>query len=377
MIININDQAGLLLNRPEFKNLKKIIGVRNKMKKLFSIICLSLVLILFSYQAKAVDNVVYGSSAGDFEKIGASGSQFLKIGVGARANAMGGAYTGVANDITSIFWNPAGLADVKGLGANFSYTQWFADFSHNFAAVAAPLGESFTVAAHAISFSSDPIPITTMEEQQGTGSKYTVSDVEVGLSFSGYLTDQFSFGITAKYIQNSFASLSSDGIAFDVGTKYYTGIQGITLGFAIFNLGTTMQYMGQDLRTTKQLFTSLDASPLDAEYLSSSYNIPLIFRAGLSSEIINIEDEHKLLVAADFFTYSDVPEQFALGAEYTWHNLLSLRAGYLLGQDSFGFSGGAGIQYIGGGFNGSVNYSISPLEDFTTVHRISIGMKMD
>ncbi|MCL5992331.1 MAG: PorV/PorQ family protein, partial [Bacteroidetes bacterium] len=317
---------------------------------------------------------VSGASGGKYVKVGAAGAQFLKIGIGARANAMGGAYSAVCNDLTSMYWNPAGLADIKAIGANFSYTQWFAGFGLNYGAIALPIGENFTTAFYALSFSSDRIKLTTMDQQNGLGS-YTWSDIAVGATLAGYLTDQFSFGFTFKYIQTAFTGLNASGIAFDIGTMYNTGIQGIKLGFSINNLGTEQKFSGQDLQTTKKLIEQAYASPIDAQYLANSYTIPLAFRAGATTDIISDED-NRLLAEIDFIAMSDVSEQFALGAEYTWNNLLSIRGGYLIGQDQLGLSGGVGVNYIGGGFKGQIDYSINPTRNFGLVNRISIGMAL-
>ena len=345
------------------------------MRKIFNITTLALLICFLALPATAEDNIS-GSSAGEFLKVGAAGSQFLKIGVGARANGMAGAYTATTNDLTSLYWNPAGLADVKAMSGDFHYTQWFAGFSHSFAAMSMPIGETFTVAASLMSFDSDRIPVTTMSQPEGTGSSYVVSDMSVGLSFSGYLTEQFSFGVTGKYVTNSFSSLNSSGFAFDIGTMYETGIQGIKLGFAIFNLGTEMKYEGQDLKSTKKYIEELRAAYWDVSFLANSYQMPMIFRAGITSDIIEVE-EHKLIVSGDFITLSDTPEQFAVGTEYTWNKILSLRAGYLFGHDQLGLSGGFGINYFTGGVKGQIDYSITPTSDIGLINRLSISVGLD
>ncbi len=344
-------------------------------KRIFSTILV--LMIGFSViNLEAVEEQSYGSSAGGFEKVGASGAQFLKVPTGARATGMGGAYSSVANDLTSIFWNPAGLADVNAIAANFSYTQWFADFNHSFAAFSLPFGDQFTMALSLVSLSSGEIPVTTINKPEGDGSYYQVQDVSVGFTFSGYLTDQFSFGLTGKYIRTGFASVASSGISFDIGTMYQTGIQGIKLGFAIMNLGTEQTLEGSDLGTTLKIHENLNASPLDAKYDASSFGLPLAFRAGITSDIIETE-EHHLIAAGDFTTFSDVPEQFALGSEYTWNDIFSVRAGYVFGSDAAGFSWGAGINYLGGGFNGQINYSMNPMQFFGLVNRLSVAISMD
>lgn len=340
------------------------------MKRL--ILTVVLIGIITYFKAFSIGGAISGSTTGEtFVKVGAAGSQFLKIPIGARANGLAGAYSSVSNDLTSIFWNPAGLADVKYISADFSYTQWFAGFKHSFGAFALPVGRNFTAAIALVALNSGNIEITTLEKPNGTGLSYQVNDVALSFTFSGYLTDQFSFGLTAKYVNNSISNLSSTGIAFDVGTMYETGIQGIRLGFSIHNLGIKQAYSGQDLNTSKKLYEALNAAPLDIAYISNSYSLPLIFRAGLSSEVWKVED-HKLIVAGDFITLSDTPEHFALGAEYIFKDFLALRAGYQFGTDVFGLSGGVGLKYFAGGFEGEFDYSITPTKNIGLVNRLSI-----
>ncbi len=338
------------------------------MKKLLYILFIGLGLSIFT--ANAADNIT-GSSKGEFLKVGAAGSQFLKMPVGARGTAIG-AYTSMANDISAMYWNPAGLADVKRMSFEGHYTQWFAGFKHIYAGFATPITEQFTLGFNITSFQSDDIAITTLQNQEGTGHHYRVSDIAGGLSFAGYLTNDFSFGINAKYVFNGFSSLSASGIAFDIGTLYNTGIQGIKLGFSMSNLGTKMQYSGQDLRTTAKIIEELRGSPIDAEYISSTYSMPLIFRAGISSEVWKDED-NSVTAAFDFTTLSDTPEQYTLGAEYKFQDLINVRGGYVFGQDQFGLSGGIGLNWdTGSGFKAGFDYSIAPTKDLGLVNRLSI-----
>lgn len=345
------------------------------MKKLLILILSITLAVSSSMNLSAVDNV-YSSSGGEFLKVGAAGAQFLKIGAGARANSMGTAGTSTLNDLTCLTWNPAGIADVNTMQGHFSYTQWFADYSHSFAAVSAPISEDFTAAFHLISFGTSNVEITTLVNPEGTGTSYNINDVVLGASFGGRLTDQFTFGITAKYVTQAFADLNSSGFAFDIGTLYKTGIQGITLGFSIMNLGTQMGYSGQDLNLTAKRVVELSGSPMDAQFLTSDYSMPLIFRAGLSSDVYK-DDIHKVVAAVDFVTYSDVPEQFGVGFEWTWKELLSVRGGYLMGHDQMGLSGGIGINYLIGDMRGIIDYSINPTKDLGIINRLSISIGME
>ncbi|MCE5305595.1 MAG: PorV/PorQ family protein [Chloroherpetonaceae bacterium] len=344
------------------------------MKKIINFVLFFALTISSTNLAFAIGETTNATSSGGANKTGTAGSQFLKIPIGARGTGMT-AYSSLANDLSSVYWNPAGLAYQRGLAAEFSYLQWFAGYTHNYAAVSYGLGNDYTIAAHLISLSSGDIQVATTANPEGLSAKYQNSDIAAGLSFSGFLTEQFSFGISAKYITNTIYNVSASGIAFDIGTLYDTRFLGIKIGFSIHNLGTETSFSGQSLRDVKKLYSAMDANPMEVEYIANGYSYPLIFRAGLSSNVWK-QDKHSITAAFDFTTFSDVPEEYALGAEYTYSDIVSLRAGYLFGQDQMGFSAGIGIKYDGPGFIGKFDYAISPTFDLGLVNRFTIGLSL-
>lgn len=350
------------------------------MKKILSIICLVAISIFSTsevYAAQDNDGKGVASSAGKVNKVGAAGSSFLKIPIGTRATGMAGANGAAVNDLSCLFWNPAALVNVEGMSAMVEHNTWFANYGLSFAGVSLPLNEQFSVAASIVSLSSGDIEYTDMFNQGGTGTHYTVQDMSAQMTFSGRITDQFSFGVTAKYLNNKIANLSSGGFAFDIGTLYETGIQGIKIGFSIHNFGGEMEYSGQELRTEAPLYNnSLYQSELDAAYLSSTYSAPVIFRAGVSSEIYQ-EGDHEIIAAFDFITHSDIPEQFAFGGEYVWKEFLSFRAGYNFNHDNNGVAFGVGLKYFTGGMSGDFGYSMTPaMEIDQLIHRIGISLNL-
>ncbi|MBL8016044.1 MAG: UPF0164 family protein, partial [Ignavibacteria bacterium] len=66
------------------------------------------------------------------QRAGTSSLQFLKIGAGARATGMGETFIAVSNDITALYWNPAGLMQFEESGVHFSHTEWLVDLNHEF-----------------------------------------------------------------------------------------------------------------------------------------------------------------------------------------------------------------------------------------------------
>ncbi|MBI2794990.1 MAG: PorV/PorQ family protein [Ignavibacteria bacterium] len=343
-------------------------------------------LLIFSVQSHSQ---VVKVTAGELSKVGLSGGQFLKIGVGARAGGMAGAYSGIATDASAIFWNSAGVAFVDGYAVDFSQTFWFAGMSHSFAAGIIPLSDKFRIAASFTAFSSGDVEITTTGQPDGTGGIYNVSDVAFGLTLAGKLTDQFSFGVTGRAINQAFSNLSATGFVFDIGTRYETGFNGVVIGFTVNNLGSQLAYDGADVTRTNQAIKGVDQTAIDMQIQTSSYNVPLSFRAGLGIDMFkgivadapetadDGTDIHQWIVGADFETFSDVREQFAIGTEYTFREFISVRAGYRFGQDQFGASGGIGLKYVTGDFKGKLDYSITPTQTLGLINRVSVAINFE
>ncbi|MCX7930286.1 MAG: PorV/PorQ family protein [Chlorobi bacterium] len=331
-----------------------------------------------------------GSSAGEFRKVGAAGAQFLKIAAGARANGMAGAFSAIANDPTAIFYNNAGIVDISGYMGHFTYTQWFGGYSHNFLAGVVPISDKYRAGLSVTSFTSGPIPFTTVQEENRLNTTYSITDVAIGATVAGQLTEQFSVGVTLKYVQNGIGGMSASGVLADVGTMYR--FRGVRLGFSISNLGPQLQYSGADLNFRTDLLRELQYQQIDASFLVNPYNAPISLRAGLvadmMSEVFGMYDsdpnlgidksrEHRWLMALEFETLSDVPEQLAIGTEYTWNDLVSLRAGYRFNQSIFGLSTGVGIRYIGSGFEGTLDYALQPTSAFGIINRFSLTLRLD
>ena len=137
-----------------------------------------------------------------FPKTGTAGLQFLKLGVDARAIGMGEAYTAVSDDISSVYWNPAGLALSDRNQIMFSHTNWVADIKHEF--LAASRYTYFGTFALSISFlHMDQMDITTEEVFGPTGETFSPYNLALGFTYASQFTDRFAFGMTAKYLREN------------------------------------------------------------------------------------------------------------------------------------------------------------------------------
>ena len=69
---------------------------------------------------------------------GTTAANFLKLGIGPRAIAMGNAQVGLADDVYATYWNPAGLARLESFEAGFVQNQYLQNISEQYLAVAYP-----------------------------------------------------------------------------------------------------------------------------------------------------------------------------------------------------------------------------------------------
>lgn len=327
-------------------------------------------------------NVAYsqtGTTDQGFQKAGSTGSQFLKIGVGARAMAMGGAFGGIGDDITSLYYNPAGIAKLEGTNLGVEYNSWFADLQHSYAALSFPISSDYTFGLSLILLNAGSIEITTIQQPEGTGSTYNVSDLALGFTLAGNITDQFSFGFTLKYIENTIFDLTAQTFAFDAGTVYEGGIKGLKIGFSMSNLGGESNFEGQSLSVlvynASEQEAGINARPLDAQLNNTPYSLPLSFRAGISYNLFANSEEQSLILAGDFVHLNDNPEKFNFGTEYVWNNLLALRGGYQIRYNELGLTLGGGINFDTESFKGSFDYAYADLGILGSANRIGVRLK--
>lgn len=316
----------------------------------------------------------------DVTKVGTSASNFLKIDVGARAAALGGAFVSVANDLSSMYWNPAGLSFNKNLGVQFEHRSLYADMSHNFAGISFLLPDDFVVGISAVYLNSGDIEITTETEWEGTGSYYNVSNMALGVTISRPMTDRLNAGITFKYISESIWRNSANGIAFDFGFIVDTGIYGFNLGMSLTNIGTQMQMKGIDMQFDAESdHTGLITS--DAQLIAEKWELPTSFKVGVSSYLIGKDnvffnsDYSTLLTSVDFINAIDSDLKTHFGLEYAYAGQLFLRAGYKINYDeiSFSFGGGVKVRAMGNSVL-TLDYSYSNYGIIGDVHCFGIAV---
>jgi len=273
----------------------------------------------------------------------------LNIDAGVRGVGMGSAFVSVSDDISSTYWNPAGIARMKGGQAAFSNTRWIADIGLNHAAVAVPLSGIGTLGVSALFLTMDEMERTTPLEPEGTGEMFSAGSYAFALSYGRNLTDRFSIGFNVKYVSERIFHSNAQGFALDVGTLFETQLEGLRIGMSISNYGTKMQLSGRDLLVQKDIDPTVSGNNpnINANLQTEKYDLPLLFRVGMSIDVLKGIGDSNLILSLDALHPNDDVETVNTGVEYVYRRMLSLRAGYksLFSTDSEeGLTFGAGVQ---------------------------------
>lgn len=308
----------------------------------------------------------------EFDNLGTSGAQFLKLDVDARAVAMGGANVAVTRGAMALYYNPAGIANVDQNNLAFSYTDWVADIKYNYLAYARPISGFGTMGIHMAVLTMDEMERTTLEEPDGTGDMFGANSWVVGISNAHQLTNRFSFGVTAKYIREKISDLSSGSIAFDFGTVYYTGFRTLRIAMSTRNFGSDTKYGGTELETTLDQDNDPTTQAVEVRLNTQSHPLPLTFRLGIAYDF-EFGPDSKLLATFDGYNTRDRGQQASIGFEYSWQNRLAVRAGYKIRTDEEGIAAGAGYQFDIPGFGLlGINYAWADLGRLESAHRFSL-----
>ena len=311
-------------------------------------------------------------------KVGTTAANFLTIPVGPRATGMGGAFTAVANDATTAFWNAGGLSRLPRSEFTFAYTEWLVQTKFNWVGLAFKLDEDNAVALFVNQLDYGEEEVTTPESPNGTGERWNAEDIAVGLSYSKNLTDRFSVGGTIKYISQSIWKESATAWAVDVGLLFYTPLDGLNLGMNISNFGTEMRLDGENLLLPADIdpANTGNNANISSKLETDSWPLPLVFAVGLGYDVFN-SAEWRWTVAGDAIVPNNQNTYGNFGTELVWNNVISLRVGYnsLFKDDAEeGLTAGVGLQYDFGSFFAKFDYSYTDFGIFDQISRFSLSV---
>ena len=336
--------------------------------------------------------------------VGTAGAQFLKIGPGARVDGMGSAFSAIADDVTAVYWNPAGISQLEGFNLSDTHTYWIADTRFNYLALATPVDSVNGTLGLSLTLLTMPeMQITTYQQPDGTGLYYDARDSAVSLAYSRQIktksdNTKLFLGINAKYIHQRIHHESAKGVAIDVGTLYHTGWKDLRIGITFSNFGPDMHFSGPGLKTDVSIIGSAQHSedkPIavktkrSAELDTLTFPLPSSFRLGIAFDAIRGSKE-VLTFAIDSHHPNDNTERMHLGVEYVYKDSGSIRAGYklrlgsrkgangksvsLATEDQEGVSLGLGYKTDLNGMEMNFDYAFANFGRLQQAHRVTLGL---
>jgi hypothetical protein len=299
--------------------------------------------------------------------IGSATAQFLEVNLHARNMAMGNALTSLASGASASLINPAGIVDFYGndmakFDTYFSYVKWPADINFGSLNIAYKPGFIGTISINATYVNYGDEIRTTADNPMGEGN-FNISSNSIGLTYARYLTDKFSFGITAKMINEDYDGTSYNQMGYDIGTMYRTGFRNLNIGMSILHFSKEAQFDGK--------YTDYIDKIKMAEGKSSKYEswpLPMTFRTGMSMDAYRTE-KYSVKVAFDMIHTNNSSEKFGLGTELEYLNKFFIRGGYQLNTDIEGLTAGLGAKVSGL----AIDYAFNTMEYFGVRHRFSVG----
>lgn len=340
----------------------------------------------------------------DNTRFGGTSAVFLTLPADARGAALGGSYASLANDISSTFYNPAGLALMGSNQAMFSYTSYIADTRHIAGAVGWSLrGGEFGLGVSVSNFGFSDVPVYTEDAQDGNGETYSVSSTAIGVTGALQFSDRFSAGITGRLVTEQLARATATGFTVDFGTNYHGEVAGRPLraSFIIINYGSSFQHKGPVLNTAVDpIDESMNVEDTPAQLRTSAFEPPTQFRVGVSYDVLAASN-NRLTLLSEFYQPNDADPGVGIGAEWA-ANLSSGLSAALRG--SFNFAGdnrdsdissafetgafasdnddekldglalGAGLGWRSGSFHVGVDYAYRHLGLLPSVNQFSVKL---
>jgi hypothetical protein len=322
---------------------------------------------------------------------GTTTANFLEIDIGSPGTAMGGAYVSVVDDVSSVFWNPAGLTGITGNEVMFIYQPWILDISHVFigAAFNAPNIGTFAASLTLMNYGDEQV--TSISAPDGTGELYSTNEYAMAFSFGRKIVNWFSFGATGKVISSNIWHTKATAAAVDLGVIINTNFlvpnenrqKGLKIGMSISNYGSRMRYDGMDLLNPIDISEDYgNFENVPGIFRTEEWELPLIFRIGFSFHPIATHNQN-LVIAMDALHPNNNSESINIGAEYEFiqHGFVSyfVRGGYkgkYMVDSEYGATFGGGIKMkIAGSQNIKIDYCYKTIGRLGDVHLYTIGFE--
>ena len=283
---------------------------------------------------------------------GTTGVEFLEIPVGARPAGMSEAFTGLADDVHALSYNPAGLALLRQQEMGFVHDAYASGVYHEWAGYVYPsaLG-TFGASANMLFVK----PFDAYDANDQVVGQASAMDSAYQLTYALPFSDTLAFGGSFKRISSRLWNTTAETYAVDGGVLWQP-LPRLRVGGAVLNLGPGLRYV------------------------AVTESLPTMVRVGASWTPFSPDEyRHWITLACDVTKPRESVLAAAGGAEFWYENILALRVGGRTDAGAGpGYTIGAGIYVFRGehkGFELGFDYAFTNSGDFATTQRASMVVK--
>ena len=312
-------------------------------------------------------------------KVATATANWLKIETGVRAIGMGGAFVAAGTGISAVPYNPSGIGFLTNSEAYYSKSKFIAGISHNVLGYGQKLSSQDFIGIHLFYLNSGEMEVTNEFYPNGTGEMFSVLSMSLRGTYARRLTDRLKVGMSLNYLRDQlYKTVSMQGVAFDIGSNFDTGIYGMILGMSITNFGPEVRYVGPGLNVPVSEFIDVDGQ---LGRITEDFPLPLTFRLGIKNDVMGKgsefmeSDVHRLTLAMDGINAIDYTVYGSLGMEYGYRELGFVRAGMRLGHDTAGMSVGGGLRISLGLGTFLVDYAFVDYGILEVTHQFSMSVE--
>lgn len=303
------------------------------------------------------------------ERAGLSTLSFLKNDLSTRSLALGGASAALDGDAYSVINNPAALAKLESQSYAISHLFIGAGIDQSFISANYPLKDEVST----LSVSLNALNSGEMEERtefmpMGTGRTVSVGNMAFGLTYARQLSALFSAGITLKYIYEGIAGYSNSSATVDLAFLYETDFKDLRFAVVVQNFGGNSSLSSDE--DIPVVFNRNTGIGLDAN------TVPTVFKLGMSITPYKT-DNQSISTSLQLNHPNDNAENYRLGVEYEWKELIFARAGYKISVrhqhiPTFGF----GVRTRLGGWPFYIDYAANPTNFIGMQHNIGLRIEI-
>ncbi len=326
--------------------------------------------------------------AGNPDRQGEAGAYELLMNPWARSAGLHSINTACITGVEAMRLNVAGTSRITKTEIAVGHARYLegSDLKMNAIGIAQKMGKNGTIGFSIMTLDFGDIAETTTANPDGTGSTFSPSFFNIGISYAHMFENKISVGILFRAISESISNAGAFGMTLDAGVQYVTGPQdNFKLGISLRNIGSRMKFKGDGLSRLTQFDNDGAEYEITLEQRTAEFEVPSMLNLGISYDFV-FNETAKLTAIGNFTSNSFAEDFLSAGVEFNFKNMVVLRAAYRneFGEDPAegvqnsvytGLSGGISLQVPtkkGGQSNFGIDYAYRASNPWNGTHNIGL-----